>query len=94
MSEKISLSKNDVKNSQVAKIKETLNEFKDDENRSYLKLCKENSEVNFQSKNLQIFNSSNKMGKSILYIRNNTFYSHNLNYQHKRNDSIVFLIMN
>ena len=78
MSEKISLSKNYVKNSQVAKIKETLNEFKDDENRSYLKLCKENSEVNFQSKKLQIFNSSNEMGKSILCISNNTFYSDNI----------------
>ena len=75
MSEKISLSKNYVKNSQVAKIKEALNEFNDDKNRSYLKLCKQNSKVNFQSKKLQIFNSSNKMGKSILCISNNTFYS-------------------
>ena len=70
MSEQISLCKNDVKNSQVAKIEETLNEFNDDENRSYLKLCKQNSAVNFQSKKLQIFNSSNKMGKSMLLVSN------------------------
>ena len=63
MSEKITLSKNDVKNSQVAKIEETLNDFNVDENKNYLKLCKQNSEVNFQSKNLQTFDSSNKMGK-------------------------------
>ena len=75
MSEKITLSKNDVKNSQVAKIEETLNDFNVDENRNYLKLCKQNSEVNFQSKNLQTFDSQNKMGKSMLCVSKNMFYS-------------------
>ena len=75
MSEKISLNRNDVINSKVAKIEGTLNEFNFDENRSYLKLCKQNSEVSLQSKNLQIFNCSNKMGKSMLLISNNIFYS-------------------
>ena len=73
MSKKISLSINDVMNSQVAKTEETLNEFNDDKNRSYLKLCKQNSEVNFQSKKLQIFNCSNKMGKSMFFVSNNIF---------------------
>ena len=68
MSEKISLSINDVMNSQH--FEKTLNEFNVDELRSYLMLCKQNSEVNFQSKKLQIFNSSNKMGKSMLLVSN------------------------
>ena len=78
MSEKISFSRNDVKKSQVAKIEETLNEFKVDENRNCLKLCKQNSEVNFQCKDLQIFDSSNKIVKSILCINDNIFYSYNV----------------
>ena len=75
MSKKISISRNDVMNSQDAKIEEILNEFNVDEHRSYLMLCKQNSEVNFQSKNLQVFDSLNKMGKSMLCVSNNTIYS-------------------
>ena len=74
MSEKISLSRNDVTNSQVPNFEGNLNEFNVDEHRSYLKFCKQNSEVNFQSKNLQTFNSSNKMGKSMLSINNNFLF--------------------
>ena len=75
MSKKISISRNDVMNSKDAKIEEILNEFSVDEHRNYLKLCKRNSEVNFKSKNLQIFDSLNKMGKSMLCVSKNIFYS-------------------
>ena len=75
MSENISVSKIYVMNSQVAKIEETLNEFYVDEHKIYLKLCKQNSKVNFQSKNLQTFDSQNKMGKSMLCVSKNMFYS-------------------
>ena len=75
MSENISVSKIYVMNSQVAKIEETLNEFYVDEHKIYLKLCKHNSKVNFQSKNLQTFDSQNKMGKSMLCVSKNMFYS-------------------
>ena len=68
MSKKISISRNDVMNSQDAKIEEILNEFSVDEHRSYLKLCKQNSEVYFRCKNLQILDSFNKMGKSMVYV--------------------------
>ena len=75
MSENISVSKIYVMNSQVAKIEETLNEFYVDEHKIYLKLCKQNSKVNFQSKNLQTFDSQNKMGKSMLCVSKNMFHS-------------------
>ena len=68
MSEKISLSIYNVMNSQAAKIDGTFNKFNFDEHKSYLKLCKQNSEVNFKNKKLKIFNSSKKMGKSMLLV--------------------------
>ena len=71
MSEKISLSINDVMNSQH--FEKTLNDFNVDELRSYLKLCKQNSEVNFISKNLKTSDSCNTMGKSMLFVSNNIF---------------------
>ena len=73
MSENISVSRIYVMNSQVAKIEETLNEFKVDELRNYLKLCKQNSRVNFIRKILQTSDSCNTMGKSMLCVSNNNF---------------------
>ena len=73
MSENISVSKIYVMNSQVAKIEETLNEFYVDEHKIYLKLCKQNSEVNFKNKKLQDFNSSKKLGKSMLLVSKQFF---------------------
>ena len=78
MSKKISLSRSDVMNSKVAKIERTLYKFNFNKHRSYLKLCKQNSELNFQNKNLQVYDSSNKMGKSMLCDSNKIFYLYNV----------------
>ena len=76
MSAKINSSENDANENKTAKIQETFSIFNVDEHKHFLKFCKQTSEVNFKSKNLQTSNGSNKFGKSVLCVSNNTFYLH------------------
>ena len=56
-------SKNGVKINEVAKNQQSLSIFNVDEDKSFLKFCKQISEVNFKSKNLQISEASKNLGK-------------------------------
>ena len=65
MSAKINSSEIDVNKNKTATIRENFSFYNVDEPKSFLKFCKQTSEVNFQSKNLQISDGSNKFGKSV-----------------------------
>ena len=69
MSAIISSSGNDVKNSEIAKFEENLNISNVDDHKRFVKVFKQISAVNFQSKNPQIFDYSYKLGKSILCVK-------------------------
>ena len=69
MSAKVSLSGNDVKNSGMANIKENLKTFSVDGHKSFVKIWKQISEVNFQNKNLRISNYPNKFGKLMFCVK-------------------------
>ena len=77
MSAKISSSGSDVKNSKIAKVDENLKLFSINEHKSFMKFCKQVSEVNFQSKNLQTSDGSNKLGRSNLCL-SKIFYVHSV----------------
>ena len=76
MSAKISSSENDANKNKTANIQETFSIFNVDEHKSFLKFCKQISEVNFQSKVLKISDGSNKFGKSVFCVSNNILYVH------------------
>ena len=63
MCAKLNSSENGVKKNKIAKNQESLSIFNVEEDKSFLKFCKQISEVNFISKNLQIFEASKKLGK-------------------------------
>ena len=67
---KFNLIENGVRIIKVAKNQESLSIFNVDENKSFLKFCKQISEVNFKSKNLQISEASKKLGKWYLSVNN------------------------
>lgn len=92
MSAKFNSSGNDEKNNDIAKIKMNLNTFNVDGQKSFLKFCKQASEVNFQNINLQITNGSSKFGKSMLCVSNNNVLcsANNL----KETKSYVYLFLN
>lgn len=52
--------------------------FNDDENKSFPKICKNNSEIDFQSNNFQVSDGSNKSGKSMLCVSKNIFNVHSV----------------
>ena len=60
---KFNLSENGVKINKIAKNKGNLNNINVDEEKSFPKFCMQISEVNFKSKNLQISETSKKLGK-------------------------------
>ena len=60
-----------IKKIKIAKTQENWSVFNIDEHKSFPKFCKQNYEFNFQSKNLQIFDSLNKMGKSMVCVSKN-----------------------
>ena len=74
MSAKINSSEIDVNKNKTATIRESCSIYNVDEPKSFQKFCKQTSEVNFQSRNLQISDGSNKFGKSVLCLSNNTLY--------------------
>ena len=78
MSAKISSSKHDVNINKTASIQETISIFNVDERKSFLKFCKQSSEVVFRSKNSQISDGSIKSGKSMLCVNNVTFHLHSV----------------
>ena len=63
MFSKFNSSENGVKLNKIAKIQESFSNFNVDENKTFLKICKQISELNFQRKALQISDASNKLGK-------------------------------
>ena len=63
MCAKFNSSENGVKKNKIATNQEGLNIFNVDEDKSFLKFCKQISKVNFKRKNLQIFEVSKKLGK-------------------------------
>ena len=63
MCAKFNSSENGVKKNKIATNQEDLNIFNVDEDKSFLKFCKQISKVNFKRKNLQIFEVSKKLGK-------------------------------
>ena len=71
MSAKISSIEKIVIKTKFAKIEKNLNTFNEDEHISFLNFCKQISEANFQSKSLQTFYGSNKLGKSMLFENKN-----------------------
>ena len=68
MSAKFHSSENDVNKNKTANMQENFNMFILDERKSFPKFCKQASEVDFQSKNFQIYDSSNKFGKSVFFL--------------------------
>ena len=78
MSAKINSSEIDVNKNKTANIQENFSIFNVDERKSFPKFCKQTSEVNFQSKNLQISGGSNKFGKSVFCLSNNILYGHSV----------------
>ena len=71
-------SENEVKKNKFAKMKENLSIFKVNEGKSFLKFCKQISELNFKNKNSQFSEGSNKLGKSMLCISNYNFHMHSV----------------
>ena len=63
MCAKLNSSENGLKKNKIAKNQESLSIFNVDEEKSFLKFCKQISEVSFKRKNLQIFEASKKLGK-------------------------------
>ena len=63
MCAKLNSSENGVKKNKIAKNQESLSIFYVDENKSFLKFCKQIAEVNFKRKKLQISEASKKLGK-------------------------------
>ena len=55
--------KNGVNISKIAKNQESLSIFNVDKDKSFPKVCKQISEINFQSKSLKISEASKKLGK-------------------------------
>ena len=78
MSAKISSSKSYVNKNKSASIQETFRKFNVDKRKSFLKFCKQSSEVVFHSKNSQISDGSIKFGKSMLCVNNVTFHVHSV----------------
>ena len=78
MSAKNTSSENEVKKNKIAKIKENLSIFKVNEGKSFLKFCKQLSELSFKNRNLQFSEGSNKLGKSIICISNYNFHVYNV----------------
>ena len=74
MSAEINSNGNDMNKNKTANIQKKLSITNVDEHKNFLSFCKQTSEVNFQSKNLQISDGSNKFGKSVLCLSNNTLY--------------------
>ena len=74
MSAKINSSEIDVNKNKTANIQENFSIFNVDERKSFPKFCKQTSEVNFQSKNRQIYDCTNKFGKSVFFLSNNILY--------------------
>lgn len=73
MSAKISSSGNDVKNSEIANIKENLKTSNFDDHKSFVKVWKQISEINFQKKSLRISSYPNKFGK-FMFVLNIVLY--------------------
>ena len=69
---KFNSSKNGVKINEVAENQQSLSIFNVDEDKIFLKFCKQISEVNFKSKNLQISEASKNLGKWYLSVNNIT----------------------
>ena len=63
MCAKLNSSENGVKKNKIAKHQESLSIFNFEEDKSFLKLCKQISEVNFKRKKLQISEASKNLGK-------------------------------
>ena len=74
MFEKIKLTGPRFKKNKIAKNQENLSIFNIDEHKSFPKFCKQNYEVKFKNKNLQISDGFNKFGKSMLCVTNSIFY--------------------
>ena len=62
MSAKNTSSENEVKKNKIAKIKENLSIFKVNEGKSFLKFCKQTSEISFKNRNVQFSKGSIKLG--------------------------------
>ena len=71
---KFNSSENGVNINKIVKNQESLSNFNVEEDKNFPKICKQSSEVNFHSKNLQICNGSNKLGKSMLRVSKNILY--------------------
>ena len=78
MPAKSSSSENEVKKNKIAKTKENLSLFKVNEGKSFLKSCKQISELSFKSRNVQFSEGYNKLGKSMLCVKNSYFYVHSV----------------
>ena len=78
MSAKSISSENEVKKNKIAKIKENLSIFMLNESKSFLKFCKQISELSFESRNVQFSEGYNKLGKSMLCVKNSYFYVHSV----------------
>ena len=63
---KFNSSENGVNINKIVKNQASLSNFNVDEVKNFPKICNQNSEVNFHSKNLQICDGSNMLGKSML----------------------------
>ena len=74
MSAKSNSSEDKVKKNKIAKIPENLDNLNVNEGKSFLKICKKISKINFKNMNLQFSDGSNKLGKSMFCISN---YVHN-----------------
>ena len=72
MCAKLNSSENGVKKNKIAKNQESMSTFNVEEDKSFLKFCKQISEVNFKSKNLQISEASKNLGKWYLSVNNIT----------------------
>ena len=71
---KISWTGPGVKKIKIAKYQGKFSIFNIDEHKSFPKICKQNYEFKLKSKNLQVSDCFNKLGKSILLERNDMLY--------------------
>ena len=71
---KNNLTESGVKKNKIAENQENFSIFYMDEHKSFPKFCKQNCEITFKRKNLQISDCFNKLGKSILLVSNDMFY--------------------
>ena len=78
MPAKSSSSENEVKKNKIAKTKENLSIFKVNEGKSFLKSCKQISELSFKNRNLKFSEGFNKLGKSMLCISIYNFHVHSV----------------